>query len=352
MDNNIYDSFNLIHNIFYNIFFIIQDEEQLKFPYLYLKGDIFWSNCNDDSSFNSITLPMEEGKTNYQTKEHNHIQNKKEDNEIKEKETIKEKKKEEDENIQENNNDNKFCSNFSKNFLRNKNQTNIIIKKAYTIVEIISIFEKNNNNNCLGQYINILKRNQNNVLTKINKHKHDKYSTDNIIKKIKVHLIKILIKYVNIEFISKVYKKFKLKILDYKFSSNINKEENLKCLDMTIKELLSLEITKKFITKSAKINEYMIKKMLRKEKNNEKVQYVFNLKFKEWIDIFTMKREGNIIIKIDGLDLLLNKILNKQKDGGIDEVYFVNFVYHLYNFENWFLCKQEKKRRNAKLETK
>ena len=82
------------------------------------------------------------------------------------------------------------------------------------------------------------------------------------------------------------------------------------------------------------------------KKDDEKIQYVFNLKFKEWIDIFTMKRE-NTIAKIDGLYLLLNKIL-KTKEGDIDEVYFVKFVYYLYNFENWFLYKKDRTRKNAK----
>ena len=86
------------------------------------------------------------------------------------------------------------------------------------------------------------------------------------------------------------------------------------------------------------------------KKDDEKIQYVFNLKFKEWIDIFTMKKE-NKFVKIDGLYLLLNKII-KSKEGYIDAVYFAKFVYYLYNFENWFLFKKERTRKNEKVEKK
>ena len=232
---------------------------------------------------------------------------------------------------------------------RANNLINFIIHKIYTIEAIILIFEKNNN---LDNFKNILNKYKNNEINKINiLNGHDKYSTDNIIKKIKNYLIKSLIKFVNSELIgTNVYKKSMLKKLDYKFTSNTNKEDNIICLNMTVKELLSFEISKKYSTQNKNRNEIIIQKMLKKGKKDEKLQYVFKLKFKEWIDIFTMKKE-NTIVKIDGLHLLLNKIL-KTKEGYIDELYFVKFVYYLYNFENWFLYKKERTRKNEKIEKK
>ena len=311
-------------------------------------------DCNDDnySALPSPPHPEEniEFNTDFQTKNNN--QNKKEENKIKENESIKEKKKEEYEKIEENNNENYLYENLSiiieNNMIINHNtfkETNVIINQIYTIEAIIKIFDKNNN---LDKFKNILNKYKNNEINKNNiLNGHDKYSTDNIIKKIKNYLIKSLIKFVNSELIgTNVYKKSILKKLDYKFTSNINKEDNIICLKMTIKELLSFEISKKYTTQNKNRNEIIIQKMLKKGKKDEKIQYVFNLKFKEWIDIFTMKKE-NTIAKIDGLYLLLNKIL-KTKEGDIDEVYFVKFVYYLYNFENWFLYKKDRTRKNAK----
>ena len=117
---------------------------------------------------------------------------------------------------------------------------------------------------------------------------------------------------------------------------------------MTVKELLSLNISRKYSKPNKKTNEENIKIILEKGKNDEKIQYLFNLKFKEWIDIFTMKKEGNNIVKIDGLHLLLKEKLNIPKDGEIDEKYFIKFVYYLYNFEAWFLSKKDKKSKNGK----
>ena len=127
---------------------------------------------------------------------------------------------------------------------------------------------------------------------------------------------------------------------------------------MTVKELLSLEISKKYSKKNKNINKMTIQKILEKGKDDKKLQYIFKLKFKEWIDIFTMKKKGNEIVKIDGLHLLLNKILEnkknkkEEKEDKNDEVYFVKYVYYLYNFENWFLSKKEKTKKKVKLETK
>ena len=223
------------------------------------------------------------------------------------------------------------------------------------IEEIITILKNHNNNNNLDASINILENNKN-VENEMNNKQitHDKYSPDNIIKKIKVHLFHILIIFVNSELIgSHVYKTSKLKKLDYKIISNTNKEDNIIYLNMTLEELLSLEITKKYRTKNKNINKNIIQKMLKKrnddEKIKEKIDYIFKLKFTEWIDIFIMKKEGNINIKFEGLHLLLNEIL---KNNQMDEKYFVNFVYLLYNFENWFLSKKNKTKKNAKLQMK
>ena len=57
-----------------------------------------------------------------------------------------------------------------------------------------------------------------------------------------------------------------------------------------------------------------------------------------------MKKEGNSNVKIDGLHMVLNKILHNSKESDIDEVYFVQFVHHLYNFEKWFLDKKEREK--------
>ena len=171
-------------------------------------------NSDNYSDIRSPPYPEEDNiNTNFQTNK----QNKKEENKIKENETIKEKKKEEDEKIEDNNNENNFYQKLSiiieNNIIKSHNifkETNAIINNVYTIEAIILIFEKNNN---LDGFTKILNKYKNIEINKIKiPNGHDKYSTDNIIKKIKNYLIKYLIKFANSELIgTNVYKKSMLK---------------------------------------------------------------------------------------------------------------------------------------------
>ena len=225
----------------------------------------------------------------------------------------------------------------------------------YTKIKIILIFEKNKaNNNNFQKYIDILNKkeisanilydmkllNNNEVISQNNislfKKKHDKNSTDNIIKKINIQLFNNLIKFINFRLSTAKLDIYKLKKIDYKLYSRTSREINVKNLNMKIKDLLSLEISSKYsLVKDKNENKKNIQELLKiaKEKNYITIESVFNLTFRDWIDLFTMKKEG---IKIDGLDSLLNKILENIED----EEYFVNFVFCLYNHERWFLFKK------------
>lgn len=70
--------------------------------------------------------------------------------------------------------------------------------------------------------------------------KHNKDSADNIIRKIKVCIFKMLFEF------SKDHISKNLLRLDYKYISNLKKENNLRMLDSTLKEILSLDISLKY----------------------------------------------------------------------------------------------------------
>ena len=132
-------------------------------------------DCNDDN-YSALHSPphLEEDNiefnTDFQTKNNN--QNKKEENKIKENESIKEKNKEEYEKIEESNDENYLCENLSiiieNNIIINHNtfkETNVIINQIYTIEAIIKIFDKNNN---LDEFKKILNKYKNYEINKIN----------------------------------------------------------------------------------------------------------------------------------------------------------------------------------------
>ena len=90
-----------------------------------------------------------------------------------------------------------------------------------------------------------------------------------------------------------------IKNLNYKnFISDITIKDNLKNLYLTIKDLLSREISPRFKNDNINLNKISISKILEEEKTDTFIKDVFNLKFKEWIDILTFKKnEENEKIK-------------------------------------------------------
>ena len=176
---------------------------------------------------------------------------------------------------------------------------------------------------------------------------HGKYSSDNIIKKIKGALFKSLV-----QFINKILQRDKIiKDLNYKkYINQLKKDINIKYLNLCIKDLLSFEISpyKSFNVNSNKDN---IKKILEEEKNNEMLMYIFNMKFRDWIDIFTMKKEIKLINGYEIIKESLPKITDLFKDILIknDIVYLRLFMLYLYNYEKWFIIKYS---RCSKLKSK
>ena len=186
------------------------------------------------------------------------------------------------------------------------------------------------------------------------KGKHNKYSADNIKKKNKRILFSNIIDYSNM-FINK-YKtnceqKGELLYLNYKkYVNNLTKNKEIALLKMKLKDLLSLEVTKKKKSNSDKFfNRNYINHILEvTEKNNETIQIFFNnITFEDWIDIFTKKKEDFNLKEFNGLQSALKNIAKECKDDG---EYFTKFIFHLFNYKNWFYNKKGRERKKANIE--
>ena len=130
----------------------------------------------------------------------------------------------------------------------------------------------------------------------------------------------------------------------------MKKDANIKLLDMRLKDVFSKKISSKFKTIDKKSNALYIKKIMNEEKGYEIIMFFFNLKLKDWIDLFTMKNNienfKNLSIKccteikkkLPRLDILLNEILKEN-----NEKYLSYFIFYLHNFENYFLIKQSRR---------
>ena len=178
---------------------------------------------------------------------------------------------------------------------------------------------------------------------------HNKFKDDNIMKKTKSKIFEYVIKYVNV--LCEEYN-VTLKELNYKkYIDHLRKKDNLKYLHLPLKELLSLEISPRFKNEDAnsnKTNIEMILAEIEKEEKKSPIKNLLNMELREWIDIFTMKKDikslGNISevvkSKLPTITDLMNDVLNKNNTAD----YLSLFLFYLYNYEKWFINRSSRKR--------
>ena len=194
---------------------------------------------------------------------------------------------------------------------------------------------------------------------------HNIFAGDNIIKKIKIifldysqlflnevlntYLDKTKIIYNDIFKKRSIKKEIIIKSLNHKVINRMTKKTELSLLNKSLKEIFSNDISVKYKTLPADFNKQIIEKILNEEKDNVNIMFAFNLTFREWIDIFTYKKDIQSIKnfyaeKIQNLphlfvhvDTLLLKIYNSY-----NIKYLAYFIIYIYNYERWFLIKKER----------
>ena len=238
------------------------------------------------------------------------------------------------------------------------------LKKAENDIQIINKKRKRDNNNLDNQISNKkYERGRKKGNDDSSERKHNKFSADNIIKKIKTQLFNNLIKFVNGIIFSRTNEGIKkcIKKVKYKeYADSLKKDKNINDLHMSIKDILSYDISKKY-SSLEKEKDYNKKKLesISKEYNNDKIiNFVFNMKFVEWINIFLSKKKVKDFGVLDEEECKefeeylpeVNNLLEEIKQKN-DEKYLSHFIFYLYNFENWFYKKngRTKKKNNNEI---
>lgn len=174
---------------------------------------------------------------------------------------------------------------------------------------------------------------------------HNMYSADNILKKIKGNFFRYGIDFLNM-FLNKNNQKGELLYLNYKkYINNLTKKKEIDLFKMKLKDFASLEVSKKKKSNSdIYFNKNSINHILQDtEKNNETIQnFLNNISFEEWIDVFTKKRQDYNLEEFNGLQNSLEKVAKEYKD---DDEYFTRFVFYLFNYPNWFYNKKGRERK-------
>ena len=192
-----------------------------------------------------------------------------------------------------------------------------------------------------------------------NKYKgeHNKYSEDNIIKKIKAKLFFYPLIFLNNIIDKSIYDKNRLYQIDYsKYIKKLNKGIDLKMLKMPLKDIYSLDVSTKYHCIGKQFNKNVINQIIEKKikvKDYPTTIFALNLSFEKWLELFTHKKEIYDIIKdyeslenvniekieksLLGVEDLLKKISEDN-----DEDYFSIFTFFLYNYERWFYIKKSR----------
>jgi hypothetical protein len=203
---------------------------------------------------------------------------------------------------------------------------------------------------------------------------HNKYSSDNIIDKIKNMINISLVSFCN-KIISSIYEdKIKIKeifssarlskkisktkiIKDINYNFIYNKKkahEILDLLNITIKDYLCNKISQKYANTPDEYNKLIINQLLLDNKYKDIFDFIFNhIKIKDWFDLFiykkdlkdiskykSLKRNEKIIIKNNLVRINDYLIIIYQKD----ETYFQCLVMCIYNFNRFLMVKEERNR--------
>ena len=189
----------------------------------------------------------------------------------------------------------------------------------------------------------------------LDKETHTKMSSDNVIKKIKAKIIHYLVIFMNNILDNDKFKFYKL---NYKYIDQLNKKNDLDLLEKPLIDLLSMDITSKVKTVGEKFNKILIKKIVEKEvlvKDYNTTMFVLNMKFRDWISLFTFKKNIVDVIKEKGGENINSKKIEESLVGADDlfykmyedndQEYLSFFIFYLYNYERWFYNKFGRKKR-------
>ena len=197
--------------------------------------------------------------------------------------------------------------------------------------------------------------------------KHNKFFPSIILKEIKVffffnififinNIAKNVAYYQNLEIIEKIkenkYKKL-IKSLDYKsLKQDLKKDRNEKLLNMKLIDIIvENNISSKNKVKS-NWNKEIVDKIYNNGNCNKVIKFAFELTYREWINIFTYKKElrdfpeadDEIINGINANFVRIDKALNKKYGKKFDEN-FQSFLLFIYNYEEYFYVINGRSRR-------
>ena len=168
---------------------------------------------------------------------------------------------------------------------------------------------------------------------------HTKISTDNQIRKIKIHFFKFSVKLIN-DCIKKEFNRqiHALRNISKKITSDITIKKNNIFFNMKIGDILNMEINNKYKTIDLDENKTQINKIRMKNDKTPLTNELLDMNFKKMYEFFIDDEKKSYLKKRYGLIKAknLNDFLNDLKEKGADENYIQSLRKNAQNFFNFF----------------
>ena len=135
---------------------------------------------------------------------------------------------------------------------------------------------------------------------------HNKYYSDNVLRKIQVHFISFIIKFINLVLLELGYREKFLNI-NYSFKTNVNKKNIVKLKISNIGYILSQKISTKY-KKYAERNKVIYETL----KNNPILNNIFSYNYKDFFKDFYYNKESSLNLNKFGLNINLKNKYGKE----------------------------------------
>jgi hypothetical protein len=176
---------------------------------------------------------------------------------------------------------------------------------------------------------------------------HNSYDADNIIKKIKAKFFDNCLKFINKMIYKNNEEGMQLLKIDYKYIDKLERKMNLDLFEMPLADLFSLDVSRKYKSKSKDYNKILINGILEQKNEVEDfdtIMFLFKITLNDWIELFTYKKDISTLIndtnvnctKIQENFIGVNHLLNEISEKNDDDKYYTLFLLYLFNFQRWF----------------
>jgi hypothetical protein len=184
--------------------------------------------------------------------------------------------------------------------------------------------------------------------------KHNKFSSDNMVRKIKVYLFGVLLRFINASIKQesqneeqnpegKNYSKEFLVKVNQELIININVDYNLKLLDSKLKNIFSYDISQKVKAFGLDKNKKLIKEIFVQNKLVKTIQ-ILNMTLYQCLEHL---RGTKYYKELAGLEEEFNSVINDLKNKGENEKYISEFIHLINTFKEYYNQKTPRRpRRN------